>query len=450
MYGTSNGLVSNSITSVLALDERRMAIGTSKGLAILDIPSSTFTTFLRKDGLPSEQFVIAAHHRSASGEIFLATTSGMVSFTKDELKHSLIKTSIKLSALVRDNQVMPDSMVSALSENPRIVLYPNESLTLVFSSLNFSNDNDFILRYRFNPEEPWKITQSPLQLSLVNTDPGSYNLEVQLMNRAGGVMSDRLVYNLEVIPPFWKTRLFRILLLLISLGLLWFYLRLSFKRRLNEQRLELEKQKLLEGERVRIAMDLHDDIGGNLTALNLMTAILRDIDIDAKGKMIVTKISEASDRMIQDMNEIVWALNISNDKLPNLMSYVRQYLSTVLTTAGIEFDIREPETYPDVFISGRSRRNIFMIMKELVNNAIKYAGTKNVLIEVSVDKRLKIVFSDNGVGLQGDLATLAKGGGNGISNLKKRALELGASVDFINEKGLTVVFDMPLKSFDIK
>ena len=450
VYGTSNGLVSNSITSVLALDEHRMAIGTSKGLAILDIPSSTFTTYLRKDGLPSEQFVIAAHHRAASGEIFLATTSGIVSFAKDELKHSLIKASIKLSALIKDNQAVPDSMVSLLNENPRIVLHPNESLTLVFSSLNFSNDNDFILRYRFNPDEPWKISQSPLQLSLVNIDAGSYELVVQLMNKAGGVMSDRLSYNLEVIPPFWKTRLFRILLLVTSLGLLWFFLRLYFQRRLTEQKLELEKQKLLEGERVRIAMDLHDDIGGNLTAMNLMTAILRDIDIDSKGKMIVNKIGEASDRMIQDMNEIVWALNISNDKLPTLMSYVRQYLSTVLATAGIEFDIREPETYPDVFISGRSRRNIFMIMKELVNNAIKYAGTKNVLVEVSVDKRLKIVFSDNGIGLQQDMATLAKGGGNGINNLKKRAAELGATVDFINEKGLTVVFDMPLKSFDIK
>lgn len=450
VYGTSNGLVSNSITSVLALDDRSMVIGTSKGLAILDIPSSTFSTYLRKDGLPSEQFVIAAHHRTASGEIFLATTSGMVSFTKGELKHSLIKASIKLNTLVKDNKVMPDAVVSQLSENPRIVLHHNESLTLVFSSLNFSNDNDFILRYRFNPDEPWKISQAPLQLSLVNIDPGSYALVVQLMNKAGGVMSDRLSYRLEVIPPFYKTRLFRVLLLLTSLGMLWFFLRMYFQRRLSEQRLELEKQKLLEKERVRIAMDLHDDIGGNLTALNLMTAILKDSNIDSKGKMIVNKISEASDRMIQDMNVIIWALNISNDTLPNLMSYLREYLSTTLSTAGIEFDMREPDAYPDVFISGKSRRNIFMIIKELVNNAIKYAGTKKVLVQVTVGKRLNIVFSDHGTGLQQDMATLAKGGGNGINNLKKRAAELGASVDFINEKGLTVVFDMPLKSFDNK
>jgi len=346
--------------------------------------------------------------------------------------------------------LLSDSVVSYMGEEAKIVLGNNESLSLMFSNLNYSNDNDFILRYRLNPEDPWKISQSPLQLSLVNIDPGAYELVVQLMNKSGGVMSERLTFKLDVIPPFWKTRTFRIIFLLTSLLLLWLILKLSFKRRLDEQKRVLEKQNLLEQERVRIAMDLHDDIGGNLTAMNLMTSILKDINIDAKGKMIVSKISEASERMVQDMNEIIWALNISNDRLPKLMSYIRQYISSSLSVAGIEFEVREPENYPDLYVSGRYRRNIFMILKELLNNAIKYSGTKKISLEIVLDKSISIRFSDNGTGLHHDMATLTKSGGNGINNLKKRAAEMGATVDFINEKGLTVTIDMPLKNFDNK
>jgi len=449
-FGIESGIASNSITSILALDEKTMAVGTSRGLSILDIPSSTFNNYFRKDGLPSEQFVIGAHHKSPDGEIFFVTSAGMISFNKKELRHSKVKSTIKLYALVKNNELMSDSAVSTVVEKAEIVLGHTESLTLMFSSLNYSNDNDFVLRYRLSPEDPWKISQSPLQLSLVNINPGSYKLVVQLMNKAGGVMSDRMVFTLEVIPPFWKTPIFRLIILMASLLVLWFILKSTFQKRLDEQKRTLEKQNLLQQERLRIAMDLHDDIGGNLTAMNLMTSILKDIDIDAKGKMIISKIREASERMIQDMDEIIWALNISNDKLPQLMSYVRQYIASSLAVAGIDFEIEEPDNYPDLHVSGRYRRNIFMIMKQLLNNAIKHSGTKKISLKIVLDKRIRIWFSDNGEGLQQDMSTLTTGGGNGINNLLKRAAEMGATVQFINEKGLTIVFDMPLKNFDNK
>ena len=111
------------------------------------------------------------------------------------------------------------------------------------------------------------------------------------------------------------------------------------------------------------------------------------------------KIGEASDKMVQDMNEIVWALNITNDSLISLMSYIRQYVSSRLSASGINLEIREPSNYPEMFVSGRTRRNIFMIIKEIINNAIKYAGTKKIDMKILLDDNLRIIISDNGTGM---------------------------------------------------
>ena len=211
----------------------------------------------------------------------------------------------------------------------------------------------------------------------------------------------------------------------------------------------MEKKQLLEQERVRIAMDLHDDIGGNLTALTLMTSLLKEKEEDPSRKMLFEKIGEASDKMVQDMNEIVWALNITNDSLISLMSYIRQYVSSRLSASGINLEISEPLTYPDMFVSGRTRRNIFMIIKEIINNAIKYAGTEKIDMKVLLDENIRIIISDNGTGMPENYTNQTiKGGGNGLNNIKKRADMINASILFKNEKGLTVVFDMPLQNIE--
>jgi len=138
---------------------------------------------------------------------------------------------------------------------------------------------------------------------------------------------------------------------------------------------------------------LHDDIGGNLTALTLMTSLLKEKEADPSRKLLFEKIGEASDKMVQDMNEIIWALNITNDSLISLMSYLRQYVSSRLSASGIMLEFSEPVTYPEIFVSGRTRRHIFMIVKEVISNAIKYSGTSEIDIKIVQDDHLRIIIS---------------------------------------------------------
>ena len=451
VFTVSDGLISNSITSLHAMQEGKMLIGTNRGMSIMHIPTGTFTTYLRKDGLPSEEFEIGVDHDIDKKEFFMATTEGVISFFDSNLRQSVIKPKLVLYTVTRNGEVLNDSLVYLLRNNPNFKIKYNESLNLEFSTLNFSNDNDFVLRFKMNDDEEWNISNTSKSLSLINLDAGNYDITIQLMGKRSGIMSDQFKVKLEVLPFFFKTKLFRVMLMFVILILLYFPVNRYFKKKLLIQKRELEKKQILEQERVRIAMDLHDDIGGNLTALTLMTSLLKEKEADPSRKLLFEKIGEASDKMVQDMNEIVWALNITNDSLISLMSYIRQYVSSRLSASGINLEIREPSNYPEMFVSGRTRRNIFMVIKEIINNAIKYAGTNKIDIEIELDDNLRIIISDNGTGMPEKFThQTIKGGGNGVNNIRKRVDMLNASIMFKNEKGLSVVFDMPLKNFENK
>lgn len=91
-----------------------------------------------------------------------------------------------------------------------------------------------------------------------------------------------------------------------------------------------------------------------------------------------------------------------------------------------------------------------MIVKEIVNNAIKYAGSEKIDVKVLLDRNLKIIITDNGKGMPEELTNRTiKGGGNGVNNIKKRAAMMNAVISFKNEKGLTVMLDLPLDQFSV-
>lgn len=249
------------------------------------------------------------------------------------------------------------------------------------------------------------------------------------------------------ILPYWFEIILFVLLIALLFYIVWLLVSRQFSKKMAEQKEALERKNLLEKERMRVAMDLHDDIGASLTALTLLTSILDDVEIEERGRGVIKKISEVSEKMVQDMNEIVWALNVTNDTLPNLMAYTRQTISNLLSNAGIAFEESEPIAYPMIVVSGTTRRNVFMIIKELVNNAIKHSGSKRLKLEVKVDDYLRIQVTDFGCGMENPNFSVITNGGNGLNNVKRRVEALGGAITFKNQDGLTVMLEVPFDHF---
>ena len=133
------------------------------------------------------------------------------------------------------------------------------------------------------------------------------------------------------------------------------------------------------------------------------------------------------------MSDIVWAMNPNNDKFEDVIERVRIFSNQILGAKDINLSFRFPEDICQISISAQQRKNIYLIFKEAINNIAKYSLAKNCYVTGELlDKKVKIEIRDDGVGFEANKETL---GGNGLINMKLRAVELGGDLSIMSEKG---------------
>lgn len=220
----------------------------------------------------------------------------------------------------------------------------------------------------------------------------------------------------------------------ILFELVFFLLALSFKNKEEISARAREKERLLmeyekaaierkmailaaqQEERNRISADMHDELGSGVTAIRMLSEL-------AKAKMKdhtlpeVDKISNSANDLISKMNTIIWTMKSSNDSLDNMIAYVRAYATEFLENTDISFRIEYPDQIPFIEMTGEKRRNIFLCIKESLNNAVKHAQAKTILIRFQIGQQLIITISDDGVGMQPEKIRAFS---NGMSNMRKR------------------------------
>ena len=155
----------------------------------------------------------------------------------------------------------------------------------------------------------------------------------------------------------------------------------------------------------------------------------------------ISKIREYSHEMIDKMGEIVWALNEKNDSLSDLLSYTRAYAVEYLSQNGIKCSIETPEKFPQAFVSGEFRRNIYLTVKEALHNVVKHAQASEVIIKIDINHSLNIDIKDNGTGFDN---SGIRPFSNGLSNMKSRIKEIGGMFEIKNGNGTLIRIKVPL------
>lgn len=239
-----------------------------------------------------------------------------------------------------------------------------------------------------------------------------------------------------------------IILSAVLLGIISFLLFVRFKKkqkRKSEQALQAQK----EAERIRIASDMHDEIGAGLTRI-----VMRSEQVKAQlqsGKELKNGIVESLDKMATEsrelshnIGEIIWALNPRNDTLDNLFAYIRNYVYDYLDEANIACEIAFPENIPTTFVSPELRRNVFLIVKESLNNLAKHAKATQVdVILLISENHFSLAIKDNGIGI----ADMTQTSGNGLGNMKKRTEAIGGDFIVKSDNGLCLsIENIPFKN----
>ncbi len=161
---------------------------------------------------------------------------------------------------------------------------------------------------------------------------------------------------------------------------------------------------------------------------------------DTALQIYMEKLKTSSIELVENMSEIIWAMNEKNNTLEDLLFYTRAYSVEYCEENNLECEINIPETIPPHFVSGEVRRNLFLTVKESLHNIVKHADAKKVKINFSVGEKLSAFIRDDGKGF----TVNNKGDGNGLKNMKKRIESIGGNFEILNEKGTIVNMTVPL------
>jgi signal transduction histidine kinase len=197
-------------------------------------------------------------------------------------------------------------------------------------------------------------------------------------------------------------------------------------------------------ERQRISSELHDDMGSTLTKIAMMG---RAIQLDPEeNKSLLPRVTTSADRMVNQMNEIIWALNVRNDTLENLLAFIRKYASEFLEEGKYSLQFEEPDHIPDVALSGEVRRNIFLVVKEALHNIEKHSEAKCVKLQIALNGELVISIADDGRGISSEKKNVF---GNGMINMKQRMKQIHGDLEIIspleNYRGTKIEISFPLQ-----
>ncbi|HET9304818.1 MAG TPA: two-component regulator propeller domain-containing protein [Candidatus Sulfotelmatobacter sp.] len=436
VYSTKDGLSSNDVRAITEDHYGRIYFWTGRGIDRLDPETGRIRHYTEADGLVAP---------GADHNVAFCDRRGSLWFGLDGLSRLDPAPDRPNSAPpIRVTKVLvrgTEYPVSQLGETELagLVLTPNQDqLQIEFSSLNFATGD--VIKYQYKLEGADREWSTPSDLRVVNyprLSSGRYRFLVRAINNDGLASPLPASISFRLLPPVWMRWWFLTLVSLVLSGAIYF----AYRFRL-QQLLELERV------RTRIASDLHDDIGSSLTQIAIMSEVARRQNGHSAEPL--ERIADLSRELVDSMSDIVWAINPKRDQLSDLLQRMRRFANDVLEPADIEVTFRTLPERSDTPLHADMRRELFLIFKETVNNAVKHAQCQHVDILVEVKgSTLVMKIGDDGCGMP---AQMRSGQGHGMISMRERARRLGGDIALTSEKGkgttlvLTVLLEHSITS----
>jgi signal transduction histidine kinase/sugar lactone lactonase YvrE len=376
--------------------------------------------------------------QSANGMIWVLSTAGIVTYNPHRPSVSDWKPKLDFYDIVYSNKGE-----QPIPQNGELKYFQN-NLAFHLSAPTYIDEKQTRFSYMLegSGHENWSEPSTNTSINFVNLSPGDYTLRAKAIFLHGLYPTIESSLSFTILPPWWLTWWFKSIVAFVIVGLGVLGVRFYINRKLELQRVMLEKKQAIEKERTRIATDMHDDLGAGLSQIKFLSEAIgmkrqKHLSIEEE----VSSIRSFSDEMIDKMGEIVWALNEKNDTLNDLLSYTRSYAVEYLEQNGIKCDVDEPDNIPQLNVSGEFRRNIYLTVKESLHNIVKHAQATEVSIHIEVGKWLMIKISDNGIGLNNSTPGEF---GNGLISMRNRMKELGGSFEIASKDGTEVRMKAPI------
>lgn len=431
IYFEQDGLPSNYVKAVLPDNRNNLWLATERGLSRFDLSTHVFKNFTSEDGLQGDRFLSGSCFRTKDGRMYFGGTDGLNVFHPDS---------------IRDNPNIPPVVITTFkvfdkemslppaTETTNVVdlTYNQDFFSFEFVALDYTAPHKNQYAYMLEGfDKQWVSAGTRRYAAYTGVPPGKYVFRVRGSNNDGMWNSEGAALRIVIAPPYWGTWWFMVLATLSAAGLLYSLYRYRVNQLLAIERL-----------RARIAGDLHDDVGTDLSSIVLATqSIERKLPATSNQRDEVRQIGSIALRTQEMMRDIVWVLSSRNDTIDDLIMKMREATKRILGT--ISFRFQAPETPLPDKMSLEFKRTIFLFYKECLNNIVKHAAAKTVNIEIrSIGRGFVLTIADDGKGFNPNSHT----SGLGLKNLRGRADQLKGELVVSSEPGKGTRISLSVKT----
>jgi signal transduction histidine kinase len=396
--------------------------------------------------------------RTTDGRLWFPTSKGLAVFNPEEAKVNQLPPPVIIENMLADGRTVTPFPVG---DAPLHIPPGPRRFEFRYTALSFVVPEKVRFKYRLEGLEPdWVDAGTKRSANYSHIPPGSYTFHVIACNSEGVWNDSGATLAFTVQPYFWQEWRFRIpagLAAVASLAgavagiVLWIA-----RRRMRLKLERLERLRAVERERARIAQDIHDNLGANLTRISLLSQSANsELENPAQAAVQLERIYGTARELTRAMDEIVWAVNPQYDTLDSLASYLGNFAQEFLGSLDIRCRLDVPLQLPQWPVTAEVRHNLFLAFKEALHNVVKHAAASEVQVALKLEaNQLTLTVADNGRDfVVNDPAPKPPTNpdrimhGHGLPNMKRRLAEIGGACEVHGEpgQGTTVTFRVPLR-----
>jgi ligand-binding sensor domain-containing protein/two-component sensor histidine kinase len=374
----------------------------------------------------------------AENTIFVEATAGFLVYDPKKDTVTTPPPKLVINSIKLFDEELPFQL-SSNSQSPLQLEYNQNFLTFEYAALDFRDPVKNQYMYRLDGvDNDWINAGNRTNVAYANLSPGQYTFRLKAANSLGIWTEKEVGVSLNIDQPFWEKWYFKLLLGAITVAVAVIIYKVKMANIEAVARI-----------REKISRDLHDEMGSNLSTINILSNVARGEAgkgvANGKVKEMLDRISSLSVHALESVDEIVWSLNPQNDSFEEMIARMRSLGAQILEDQGINFMFDAEGDPKFLQLDIERRTDLYLIYKESINNICKYAKCKNVYVKLLIGKDLvKLVVADDGIGFKTE--TLSDG--NGLNNMKARSENLKGKLRIESElnKGTRLELDISTHS----
>ncbi|HWY29817.1 MAG TPA: two-component regulator propeller domain-containing protein [Candidatus Acidoferrum sp.] len=451
-FTPADGLADNTICHIAEDSQRRLWFSSPHGIFYVEkgalesfasgeTKSFSCTSYDQSDGMPSSACTCSFQPSGCitkDGRLLFPTLKGVVVVRPDKADANALPPPTAVEEVVVDGQVHNPSLPTYNQTEPPILIVPpgKGRLEIHYTALSFSAPEKVRFKYRMEGlDSDWIDGGTKRVADYSYLEHGRYRFQVQACNNDAVWNTRGASLDLIILPYFWQTWWF-IGLVLLGAGAAIATTVRSIEKVKVRRRLERQEQAhAVELERARIARDFHDDLGACLSHMIVLSELVKvDKAQPHEIELHAAKIGSTARKAVQGLGTIVWAVNPRNDTLDSLVQYISQYAYDFFEASQIACHLDLPAEVPPIQLTAEIRHNLFMVVKEALNNILKHSRASEVHLCLALqDGVLEIRVEDNGCGFETTSTRASRR--SGLTNMRQRTKMIGALLQIESQPG---------------